>query len=101
MQTDKDKHQDEIISMQENYNKKIKAHKIEIDSLKQKIIELEEEQLSSRREALVHTSAKPDEGWDIQIETDNEKTQLNEKLEHDLKLKNEDIIQLQNQVKIT
>jgi hypothetical protein len=71
MQNEKDKHQEEIISIQNNYNEKLRTQMIELESLK---INLEEKQsalddtiqkLNLSKNMLTASSNKSEDGWYI------------------------------------
>jgi len=105
LQADKDSHQDEIVGIQENYNKKIKSlmneNKIECETLKEKISELEEDLVRSREKLIVNetktTAKSADNMWnESQIDLTEEANEEN--FEQQLKKKNEEIVQLQYQV---
>jgi hypothetical protein len=105
LQADKDSHQDEIVGIQENYNKKIKSlmneNKIECETLKEKISELEEDLVRSREKLIVNetktTAKSADNMWnESQIDLTEEADEEN--FEQQLKKKNEEIVQLQYQV---
>ena len=100
MQADKDRHQDEIIGIQESYDFKMKALKSEIDTLNAKCDSLQDELNAKSEEVLPVAASKPaDDGWclndsDIQLDT-----KAKDDFDGVLCAKNEEILQLQNQVK--
>jgi hypothetical protein len=104
LQADKDSHQDEIVGIQENYNKKIKSlkneNKIECETLKEKISELEENLMRSKEKLIINetktTIKSADDMWN---ESQIDLTEANEEhFDQQLKKKNEEIVQLQYQV---
>jgi len=99
LQADKDNHQDEIVGIQENYNSKIKTlineNKIECETLKERISELEDKLFKSKE---ITKPKNDDDMWGLN-ENEPNLTEVNVgNFEQELKMKNEEIVQLQYQV---
>lgn len=113
LQTDKDKHQEEIIGIQESYKEKLNSqlndNQMEMELLRGRIAELENKLIESETVAVNKISSnKSDDGWclngdELNLETVEKKADTSEnekKLQALLNEKEEEIANLENQVEL-